>query len=81
MMDEMDEVFQEAKAKAVSRIEKKGNTATPWKDFEYKWLDKRLHDEIQEYDKSKTVTELKDELLDIINLATFNYLAIKDFHD
>jgi len=70
-MDEMDEVFKKAKEKAVNRISKVGNTATPWEDFKSEHLKKRLDDEIKEWHDTEDIKEL----LDIINLAVFVYLA------
>lgn len=67
----LDSVFGEAIEKAVRRIDKDGNTATPWRDFSSEHLEKRLIDEFREWRESKS----DEELLDIINLAAFLYLS------
>lgn len=79
MMDEMNLVFDKAKEKAVSRINKKGNTAKPWKDFSDIELKERLFEEISEFetaDINNDFNKAKDELLDIINLSNFLYLRL-----
>lgn len=70
-MDEMDLVFKKAKEKAIEKSSELGNTATPWKDFTPGWLKYRLAGEIREWDETRDI----EELLDIINLAAFVYLA------
>ena len=79
MMDEMNLVFDKAKEKAISRIEKEGNTATPWKDFSDIELKERLFEEISEFETADMACDFnksKDELLDIINLSNFLYLRL-----
>lgn len=71
MMDKMDLVFKLAKEKAIEKSSEIGNTVTPWKDFTPDWLKHRLVQEIIEWDKIRNTAEL----LDIINLAIFAYLA------
>ena len=63
--------FDYAIWKCVSACKKEGNTVTPWNDFSIEHLEKRLQDEIKEYFESHK----SDELLDIINLASFIWLA------
>lgn len=67
----MDQVFNECKQKACKRMNKPGNTATPWEDFSSEWLEKRLNDEIKEWRESHKATEL----IDIINIAVFLRLS------
>lgn len=75
-MDDMDEVFKKAKEKAISRIGKVGNTEKPWEDFSIYHLSDRLQDEFAEWSESYPLTyKFSEELLDIINLAAFLYLA------
>lgn len=76
MMDEMDLVYSKAKNKAIRRINKPGNTEKPWDDFPTEWLEKRLWDEIEEFRLAVTTKQKKKELLDIMNLANFNYLSL-----
>lgn len=76
MMDKMDLVFKLAKEKAIRKSSELGNTATPWKDFTPDHLKYRLVQEIREWDKTRDI----DELLDIINLAVFVYLAETERH-
>jgi len=71
MEHSMDLVFEMAKVKALYRIKKSGNTATPWIDFTTEHLIKRLDDEIDEWKDSGNT----QELLDIINLAVFVWLS------
>ena len=63
----MDIILNEAKKKMRIRSSKPGNTSEPWEDFSTEWLEKRLDDEIHEWQHSKD----SDELLDIINMAVF----------
>jgi len=72
----MREVFDQAIVKAQLACSKKGNTDEPWKDFSIEWLRKRLDDELVEYE-SKKRTGKTDwiELIDVINIACFLYLA------
>lgn len=72
----MKEVFDKAIVKAQLACDKKGNTDEPWNDFSIDWLQKRLYDEIEEYENTER-TGCNDwrELIDIINLACFLYLA------
>jgi len=76
MEKRMREVFDQAIVKAQLACGKKGNTDKPWKDFSIEWLRKRLDDEIKEYE-SKERTGKTDwiELIDVINIACFLYLA------
>lgn len=69
--DEMKRVFDYALTKKMDRDRKPLNTTTPWKDFSIEWLDLRLDDEIAEYKQSRKLSEL----LDIINIATFIFIA------
>jgi len=71
-MNEMDLVFKRAKEKAIKKSSELGNTTTPWKDFTLGWLKYRLAGEFKEWDESRDI----EELLDIINLAAFVYLAV-----
>lgn len=73
-MDKMDWVFKKAKEKAIKRSGRPENTATPWKDFTPGWLKYRLAREFKEWEETRDIAEL----LDIINLAAFVYLAKKD---
>ena len=70
-MDEMDLVFKKAKEKAIEKSREPGNTITPWNDFTPGWLKYRLAQEYREWDETRDIAEL----LDIINLAAFVYLA------
>jgi len=70
-MDEMNLVFKLAKEKAIEKSSELGNTATPWKDFAPGWLWHRLAQEVREWEETRDIAEL----LDIINLAVFVYLA------
>ena len=67
----MQEIFDACITKALIRINKKENTAKPWDDFPLHHLEKRLLDELEEYFENPCC----NELIDIINLACFCYLA------
>jgi len=67
----MNIVFELAKTKALIRNSKPGNTETPWSDFSVEHLKKRFDEEIQEWKESDN----SQELIDIINLAAFLWLA------
>ena len=71
MKQEMQEVFDACITKALIRINKKGNTDKPWDDCSIHHLEKRLFDEVEEYFDNPSC----NELIDIINLACFCYLA------
>jgi len=74
MYDCMNQVFDEAIEKAVEKIDgSEEYTAQPWKDFPIKWLSKRVDDEYTEWKQSGD----KKELIDLINLACFTFLAIE----
>lgn len=73
-MNKLSWVFNKAKVKAITRMDKFGNTATPWKDFTPGWLKNRLAQEFREWEETRDV----EELLDIINLAAFVYLSAYD---
>jgi len=68
---EIEEIFQYCIAKWSLRINKKGNTLKPWNDFSSEHLEKRLFEEIEEYKESRKIREL----IDVINLSVFLYLA------
>ena len=72
----MKGVFDQAIVKAQLRCDWEGNTDKPWEDFGIEWLQKRLYDEIKEYESTKR-TGHNDwrELIDVINLACFLYIA------
>jgi len=71
----MNEVFTECINKACDRLNRKGNTEQPWKDFTPSWLGERLEQEWDEWKKSGD----SRELIDIINLACFLRLS-KIYH-
>ena len=76
---EMQEVFDQAIVKAQLACSKTGNTDKPWEDFSIEWLQKRLDDEITEYYSTKRTGKIDwIELIDVINVACFLYLAHKD---
>lgn len=64
-------VFNDAINKSLLKCEKEGNTSKPWKDFSIEHLEKRLEEEYKEYLESKN----PDELIDVMNLACFCYIA------
>jgi len=75
----MQEVFAQAIVKAQLNCDKKGYTDTPWKDFSIEWLQKRLEDEIKEYYSTKRTGKIDwIELIDVINIACFLYIAHYD---
>jgi len=67
----MQNVFNFCIEKAVDRIDKEGNTAKPYIDFTVEHLEKRMLEEINEYH----IGDNENELIDIINMACFVYLA------
>lgn len=76
---EMDDVFDAAKEKAKSKLKKPGYTDEPWKDFGSDFLIKRLEQEFYEFEDAETIESQNEELLDIINMSIFVYLANKKF--
>jgi len=70
----MQLVFDKVILKVIDRCDKEGNTDEPWKDFNAQWLNKRLDDEWDEWQKSKSM----GELIDIIAHANFLYLSLLD---
>lgn len=77
-MEKMNDVFELAKHKATKRISKDGYTKEPWKDFDIDFLTDRLYEEIEEFRMANTIYKQNDELLDIINMAIFLYIANKE---
>ena len=67
----MQMIFDRAIVKVVDRCDKEGNTEQPWDDFTIKHLENRMREEFEEYWDNPVI----DELVDIINLATFVALA------
>jgi hypothetical protein len=63
--------IRKALLKYRERCYKPGNSFTPWKDFPVPHIHKRLMEEIEEYKNGGK----SEELLDVINLAAFLYLA------
>lgn len=73
---EMNVVFERAIVKAQLACSKEGNTDKPWEDFDIEWLQKRLDDEIKEYYSKKRIGKIDwIELIDVINIACFLYIA------
>jgi len=72
----MRAVFDQAIVKAQLACGKEGNTDKPWEDFSIEWLRKRLDDEIKEYESKERTGKIDwIELIDVINMACFLYLA------
>ena len=71
MEKEMKLVFDKALLKALVRCEKEGNTDNPWNDFPIPHLEKRLEQEYAEY----KIASNERELIDVINMACFLYIA------
>jgi len=64
----------EMNRKYLKRVEKPGNTPTPWIDFPEELLVKRLFEEIEELKVALEVgerNEIADELLDVANFCMF----------
>lgn len=77
MLYEMDDVFAAAKEKAKLQLKKPGYTDEPWNDFGSEFLIKRLEQEFYEFEDAENLQSQNEELLDIINMAIFVYLANK----
>lgn len=63
-------VMQLAIRKSIKKVDPQNNYVTnPWDEFDEDFLIRRLNNEFQEFNLSGN----KEELLDIINIATFLY--------
>lgn len=73
--NKLNTVFGSALSKYSERNSKNGNSIAPWTDFSIERLEERLQEEIEEYKNEKVNINKAEELLDIINLSAFIYLA------
>jgi hypothetical protein len=75
----MLEVFNQAIVKAQLSCDKTGNTDKPWESFTIEWLQKRLDDELKEYYSNKRTGRIDwMELIDVINISCFLFIAHRD---
>lgn len=71
---DMTKVYEASYDKYQWSKNEKNKPWRPWEHFDIDFLERRLEDEIKEYNESKD----KDELLDIINFAVFLYIKKSD---
>ena len=92
----MKEIFEQFKdemfRKFSERLNKEGNTATPWKDFNIEILEDRLSEEIREFQdcflnyyyasNEKETEEAKramlEELVDVANHCLFLWVKLRE---
>ncbi len=72
----MKKVQEKARLKAFKKVDYEKHVLEPWKKHNIVFLDSQLHEEFKEFKYALTKKQKQNELLDIINMATFLYLRL-----